>query len=414
MTPLQSSHSFSPTPPASPVTSSPPPFPQAAFSGERLTSDEELLKLNETIEAKFIPFLKEQADHRPKEYLGSLRSILWSLLLTELYNEKDVEIICPQTWTHLAAGMCHRLPGKLSPSDSNTIAASLIRMGAESFEDAFEYILDPEMDAVETKIIEDAVTLERLGVLLSVEELTKLHLLPLHGEESTRPFVEEVKRFISLTEEESVKTSLKASPHPFEDLLRLLFQKNRGESEFPLLTRFITEAAKKSHLLQLAKSREVARSIFWIHGTSSAVLPFIEQTEMTFLPMGKLLDRGIAPMCGELFLGGMSWSGINQSGISVVLGERLEIAAPYACGYKASSENPTEVPLEKWIESLLERGKGGIAGDSFDTTLIRLLRFKQSYRDDFLERIRPFSERIQEWIDEARDAPPLLRAEIDD
>jgi hypothetical protein len=58
---------------------------------------------------------------------------------------------------------------------------------------------------------------------------------------------------------------------------------------------------------------ELASRINWLHGTNSSILPFMPHTDFTLIPTGRLLEKGIAPMSGEISEGGMGCNGVNQT-----------------------------------------------------------------------------------------------------
>ncbi|OHE71037.1 MAG: hypothetical protein A2007_03220 [Verrucomicrobia bacterium GWC2_42_7] len=63
-------------------------------------------------------------------------------------------------------------------------------------------------------------------------------------------------------------------------------------------------------------SYELWNRLTWLHGTNSGVLALLPHLGYQLLPTGKLLQKGVAPMSGELTMGGLRTNGVSHNAIS--------------------------------------------------------------------------------------------------
>ncbi len=127
---------------------------------------------------------------------------------------------------------------------------------------------------------------------------------------------------------------------------------------------------------QSTQSQALAKKITWTHGTNSSLLALIPRTDYTLIPSGKLLDRQIAPMSGEITQGGMTPNGVNQTLISGCLAKDINISWNYAD--KTSHSFDIHVCIAKEFKSSLDvLMRASPEHDEWDSTLISLLRLKQ-------------------------------------
>lgn len=97
------------------------------------------------------------------------------------------------------------------------------------------------------------------------------------------------------------------------------------------------------------------RPISWLHGTRSPALAVMLATDKTMHPTGKLLERNIIPLSGELGTGIIA-GGVNQENISGTSVSKLGIATTlnYSSKYKVSVANEWERVSINNLDGLLK------------------------------------------------------------
>ncbi|MBA2368869.1 MAG: hypothetical protein H0V82_07590 [Candidatus Protochlamydia sp.] len=80
----------------------------------------------------------------------------------------------------------------------------------------------------------------------------------------------------------------------------------------------------------MEENLSLVEKILWLHGTNSATLALLPYTGYEMTPSGRLLDKGIAPMSGEISQGGMVHNGINQGKLSVETTRNIKRCWDYA------------------------------------------------------------------------------------
>jgi len=114
------------------------------------------------------------------------------------------------------------------------------------------------------------------------------------------------------------------------------------------------------------------------------------------LPTGRLLEEGIAPMSGEIGLGGMKANGVNQRWISADVIERIDRCWNYAQHTSRSFEEPApELFLERLGKSFESLKDNSPDDDSWDPLMIDLLRLKQWNPEWFAKGCQEHSEEIE-------------------
>lgn len=140
---------------------------------------------------------------------------------------------------------------------------------------------------------------------------------------------------------------------------------------------------------------DVARKITWLHGTNSSIQALLPYTDYTLIPTGKLLDKGISPMCGEISNGGMQTNGVNQHRISVWTIENIKEGWEYANiisnTFKPRYFDEPEKVFLSHLENLEELTPNS---DSWDPTLVKLFQLKQWNPDVFVQLCKKHQEKI--------------------
>ncbi|MBS0634942.1 MAG: hypothetical protein JSR37_05735 [Verrucomicrobia bacterium] len=191
-----------------------------------------------------------------------------------------------------------------------------------------------------------------------------------------------------------------------------------------------------SGLEQLSSSAALKeRSITWMHGTRSAAMGVMLETDHTLHPTGHLLERNIYPLSGELGAG-ISGTGVNRNNLSGTAGSKLGVKTTmeYSRDFVASQTNDWKKLSEKRIESIctniaenpeLEGRFGdGIKVDML-TTGVYIERLKvidpdfktnsQNLRDFLDKKIAAFpedgSQQLLHWLQDMRarcDTPAFI------
>ncbi len=125
------------------------------------------------------------------------------------------------------------------------------------------------------------------------------------------------------------------------------------------------------------------QQIQFIHGTNSSVLASLSQTDYRLLATGDLLNRGIAPMGGELNMGGMAELGVNQHSISGGTMADVELCWNRYALDRANSFKPDQLTPAKFEETLSELEKTPQSSEHWDPLVINLMRYKQWNPEEF-------------------------------
>jgi hypothetical protein len=121
---------------------------------------------------------------------------------------------------------------------------------------------------------------------------------------------------------------------------------------------------------------ELASRINWLHGTNSSILAFMPYTDFTLISTGRLLEKGIAPMSGEISKGGLASHGINQTQLSTDTIGGISRCWDYAQRISHTFDPKEYKNAEKFfIGKLYELSDDDPL--SWDATLIFLYRLKQ-------------------------------------
>ncbi|MCB1118652.1 MAG: hypothetical protein KDK65_01690 [Chlamydiia bacterium] len=122
---------------------------------------------------------------------------------------------------------------------------------------------------------------------------------------------------------------------------------DRKQAKRDLQATLIAEARPHAATLQ------TLATINCVHGTNSAVLALAPQE---LLPTGVLLDRGMAPMSGEISLGGTDRFGVNQQNISMYTTSNYQGSLHYATAISCSF-HPPESFEEAFLHYLVQLEK---------------------------------------------------------
>lgn len=160
--------------------------------------------------------------------------------------------------------------------------------------------------------------------------------------------------------------------------------------------------ALEQTLLNQAKAVESAATLAertcWLHGSNSALLPLLRYTDHTLTPTGILLNKGLAPMSGEISGGGMApLVGFNQRGISTDTIQGLERCWRYACTDSLSSHFNVETYQDSegfFKESLNALSRISLDNSRWDATLIDMTRLKQWQPEEFKRLCQLHAEKI--------------------
>lgn len=144
---------------------------------------------------------------------------------------------------------------------------------------------------------------------------------------------------------------------------------------------------------------DLASQITVLHGTNSSLFAVAAATNYTLLPLGKLLDRGIAPMSGEILRGGTRLNGINQRWISADSTENIDRCWKYATSLSFTFSPPSTEDLKERFFFLLEAlSTTKLDSDSLDSTIVDFLRLKQWDPDLFQEQVHTHQEMIAKLL----------------
>lgn len=143
-----------------------------------------------------------------------------------------------------------------------------------------------------------------------------------------------------------------------------------------------------------------AGQINWVHGTNSAILPMLAGSDYTLISSGKLLEKGIAPMSGEIRSGGLLRRGVNQKCLSgSAIYEMQRSWSQYAnesnCHFPAEKYANLPQVFEKSLDALEKMSPDE---DAWDSTIITLLRGKQWDPESFQALINQNKGRIDQIL----------------
>ncbi|MBI5346232.1 MAG: HD domain-containing protein [Chlamydiae bacterium] len=156
---------------------------------------------------------------------------------------------------------------------------------------------------------------------------------------------------------------------------------------------------ENAHLYE--EDYKILESIHWLHGSNSAMLPLLPYSDYTLTPTGELLDKGIAPMGGELGMGGMVPDGVSQNQISVETIRDLPRVWKYAENISNSFNPQIFEEAETLFKSILdELQKSNPSNGSWEDYLIKLLRLKQWNPELFEQLQKKYSQTIEQIIQE--------------
>lgn len=143
--------------------------------------------------------------------------------------------------------------------------------------------------------------------------------------------------------------------------------------------------------------------ITWAHGTTGASFMILPFTDFSLQPTGALLQKRIAPLCGELMCGGLRARGISYFSISGTGPGSFLKALDYARndGYIASRE--LVAPLSEIVKIVQESDPSiAITCESISALAINILRTRQlsesQYQHDDAEKVYAIAPRIEESI----------------
>ncbi len=166
---------------------------------------------------------------------------------------------------------------------------------------------------------------------------------------------------------------------------------------------------KKSHLQELehwliktinptSPAVHLAQEFKWGHGTNSSMLTLLKELDFTLIPTGEMLQRGVAPMSGELTSGGLITTGVNQSRISAV---PIEDIAEAWNNY--ANQIQFHFPVEKYedLEPLFLSNLESLTAISpddhtWDVIIISLIRAKQWNPNCFEDLCLKYNQKIEE------------------
>lgn len=162
----------------------------------------------------------------------------------------------------------------------------------------------------------------------------------------------------------------------------------RKEQKRELRETLITQAASYQEALRIVEQ------INFLHGTNSSLLPMIHDS-LEMIPTGRLLDKGKAPMCGEIGPG-MNEYGINQHSLSAETVRDISRCWNYASRI-SNSFNPKAYsqPENLFLETLENLNKTSLGDSDWDRHIITLLQLKQWNPDAFTQLCKKYRKEIE-------------------
>ncbi len=163
----------------------------------------------------------------------------------------------------------------------------------------------------------------------------------------------------------------------------------RKEQKRALRKKLIDQANSHQETLRLVEQ------INFLHGTNSSLLPMIHDT-LEMIPTGRLLDKGRAPMGGEISQGGMKGGGVNQHLLSADTIRNISRCWTYASS-TSNSFNPDKYtePKTLFLKVLKELNSITLGHDDLDGYIITLLRLKQWNPDAFTRLCGQYRKEIE-------------------
>ncbi|MBA2369280.1 MAG: HD domain-containing protein [Candidatus Protochlamydia sp.] len=177
----------------------------------------------------------------------------------------------------------------------------------------------------------------------------------------------------------------------FDDKLPTYFKTDvyLPEARKNLVDNFESELLIKGSGLE--DSLALAEKTLWFHGTNSSILTLLPYTSFQIIPTGRLLDMGLAPMSGEINLGGMNVGAVNQTAIST------DTIRNFArCWKYATSTSQSFYPSNQFTYLLQTLKTLSPDNDRWDPTIIDLIRLKQWQPEIFNEMTQKFANEIQD------------------
>ncbi len=139
----------------------------------------------------------------------------------------------------------------------------------------------------------------------------------------------------------------------------------------------------------------------WVHGTKSALLPMLRWTGYRMTSTGDLLNDGLAPMSGELKLGGMKVNGANQKALSAETIRNIKRTIDYAEGsYQSFVATKFQDPDMVFKSTLDLLKKSYPADNEWDQHILLLLQLKQWDPDTFERLLKKYASEIQAVLKE--------------
>lgn len=136
------------------------------------------------------------------------------------------------------------------------------------------------------------------------------------------------------------------------------------------------------------------------HGSTSSVLPFLEQLGTELLSTGELLERGVAPMSGEL-LNGIQIHGVNERKISGTNIDGVQLCwNDYACN-SSFVFDPKKLNADFFEEQLSLLEQSSPRRGKFNAAIVALLRYKQWDFEGFSTLCRKHQGRIEACLERA-------------
>lgn len=257
---------------------------------------------------------------------------------------------------------------------------------------------------------------------LEIFDHKKLHKAECKGSPEYRTFKEQVKKLrmakLPFRVTEIVNQSLKKGGHnqipqsilqgPLSGVVN--FSNDRKTLREQLEQLLVDRSRSHEQALQIAED------IHWLHGTNSSVLAMLPYTSYKMTSTGDLLEEGLAPMSGEIKLGGMGTNGVNQTHISVDSIRGFKRCWDYASRI-SHSFNPKDYknPKGVFLAILDQLEKISPDDDRWDAHLIDLIRLKQWNTTAFQKLSKKYShliEKVRESVANkvAEDEQVILKA----
>lgn len=147
---------------------------------------------------------------------------------------------------------------------------------------------------------------------------------------------------------------------------------------------------------RLENNLAIAEKTLWLHGTNSSIFALLPQTNYQMTPTGRLLDQGLAPMGGEIKLGGTTRVGTNQIGLSTDTIRNFRRCWGYADTVSKSFDSQAyEHPEQIFSQALGALKNSSPDNDDWDYQIITLTRLKLWNPEMFQQLVQLHSDEIQ-------------------